>query len=145
MPHRKLRWRRLHVGGHAHGVDSGDNRDRDRWYSDLLDYLDIPNFGDLGDLGTVIAVIVGVVVAGLVMWFLVIPALLLLIDVAVLVLLLLAGVFAHVVLRRPWEVEASCRDRRLTWLVAGWKRSGQTVGDVETSLRGGVIPSGSLK
>jgi hypothetical protein len=87
MPHGKVRWRRLRTGGQTHRVESSEKTDRDRWYTNLLDFLDIPNFGDLGDLGTVIPVIVGVVAAGFVMWFLVIPALLLMIDVAVLFLL----------------------------------------------------------
>ncbi|HEX9546593.1 MAG TPA: hypothetical protein VF942_04600, partial [Acidimicrobiales bacterium] len=91
MPHRKVRWRRLR----RHRPPEA-RQQKDHWYTDLLDFFDIPDLGGLGDLGTVILVIVGIVVAGLLLWFVMIPALLFLIDVVVLLVLLFAGVVEHV-------------------------------------------------
>ncbi len=143
MPHRKVRWRRLGAGKTQAGSSHPTRKDNDRWYSNLLDFFDIPDFG-LGDLGTFILLIVVVLVAVALFWFLLIPALLLLMDVVVLLLLLVAGLFAHFVLRRPWEVEAFCTERRVIWLVAGWKRSRQTITEVEAGLRAGNMPPGSV-
>jgi hypothetical protein len=144
LPHRKVRWRRLRVRGGGPAPANRANINNDHWYSHVLDFLDIPDFGDLGDVGTVIAVIVCAIIAGLLLWFLVIPAVLAVLDLVLVLLLLVAGLFAHLVLGRPWEVQASCSDRRVVWLVTGWRRSQSKIIDVEDSLRAGTIPSGSI-
>ena len=87
-----------------------------------------------------IALIVGIVVAGLVLWFLVIPVLLALVDVMLLVALVVFGILSHAVLRRRWEVEARCGHKQLTWLVLGWSRSGRAVTAVADRLEGGIVP-----
>ena len=77
------------------------------------------------------------------LWFVVITALLLVLDLVVVVLLAVGGVLAHVLLRRPWEVEASSGDRRLTWLVGGWRPGHYEVDEVAASLRAGRVPEGN--
>jgi hypothetical protein len=74
------------------------------------------------------------------LWFLVVPLLLAILDVAALVALGLIGLVAHTVLRRPWEVEAKSDDTRLVWLVGGWRQSNHLITEVEASLRAGREP-----
>lgn len=144
MPHRKVRWRRLRRRSQPPGVADRSDRTSDQWYSHVLDFVDIPVFGNLSDLATAAVVIVGVLAAVALLWFLLIPALLVVVDVLTLILLVVAGLLAHVVLRSPWEVEASCGDHRVTWLIAGWRRSQQTIREVEVGVRSGCMPSGNV-
>jgi hypothetical protein len=89
---------------------------RDRWY----DHLDVP-FDGLDELAWVvlaIAVIVVLVLFG-------IPLILAVIDALLFLVLLISGVVARLLLRRPWTVEAtSDRGDRLLDQVAGWRASG---------------------
>jgi hypothetical protein len=59
----------------------------------------------------------------------------------VVLLLLFVGLVAHLVFRRPWEVEASCDQQRLTWLAGGWRRSQRRITEVQASLRSGRVPA----
>jgi len=58
------------------------------------------------DLVAALLVIVGLIVFGLVFWFLLLPLLLLLFDVVVLLVLFAVATGARVLFRRPWTVEA---------------------------------------
>jgi hypothetical protein len=111
-----------------------------RWSGSWLDFMDIPSLDNLGDVGTAVAVVVGAIIAVVLIWFLVIPLLLAVVDVVVLVLLALVAIIAHLVFRRPWEIEARSPDRRLVWLVGGWRESESLLVDVETALRDGREP-----
>src|SRR5690349_15369724 len=62
------------------------------------------NLGD--DLVTALLVIVGLILFGLLFWFLLLPLLLLLFDVIVLLFLFAVATAARVLFRRPWTVEA---------------------------------------
>jgi hypothetical protein len=134
LPKRRIRWRRPP----RHSGDSAPGRDG----SSALDYLDVFDiFGGVGDnplLG--ITVVIGIAVFAVVAWFFVIPALLALLDIAVLVALIVAGIVSRVLMHRPWEIEAVSADDRLGWRVLGWRRSARAIDSVCTTLSQGMRP-----
>jgi hypothetical protein len=87
-------------------------------------------FDDLA--GLLIGIVLVLVV--LVLFSVVAIALELLIVIAALV----AGVFARVVLRRPWMVEARTDGERHAWPVVGWRASGARIDELEERLRSGA-------
>jgi hypothetical protein len=104
--------------------------DRGPHHSGALDYFDPFGIFDIfgGDnplvaLAAVLAVVALVVLA----WFFLVPLLLALLDAVILIALALASVVGHVLLHRPWEIEASDPERTVAWKVVGWRRSGQVI------------------
>lgn len=96
--------------------------------------------GDVIGEGLVAAV--AVIIAGLVLIFVVLPALVAIVDLAILLVLALGGLLARVLFRRPWLVDA--RDgtgRVLRWRVVGWKASSQRVDDIRRLLAAGTVPA----
>ncbi len=101
----------------------------------------------LGDdlIGALVA-IVGMILFGLVFWFLLLPLALLVVDVLVVVLLLLLAIPARVLLRRPWTVEAVSANwdgDTETWFatdVVGWRRALDTRDDIAQKLTAGHHP-----
>jgi hypothetical protein len=104
----------------------------------MPDFLDFDGgLDDLGVVGTIIAAILLVIVAvflALVLFNVIAIAL----ELLIVVLLLLAGLFGRVVLRRPWIVQARCGDAVLEWPIVGWRPSGRKIADVAEQLRSGV-------
>ncbi|MDQ6616243.1 MAG: hypothetical protein M3083_16265 [Actinomycetota bacterium] len=108
--------------------------------SGVLDYLDPLGILDIfgGDNPFVAIVVVLAVIAIVVLaWFFLVPVLLALLDAVILIALALAGVIGHVLLHRPWEIEASARERAVTWKVVGWRRSGQVINSAARHLSDG--------
>jgi hypothetical protein len=67
--------------------------------------------------------------------------LLLVVEVALLALVVLAGMGSRVVLRRPWTIEAvSDTGDRLTWKAVGWRASAARRDEVAEQLRSGRTP-----
>ncbi len=87
-----------------------------------------------------LAFVIGTIVFAALVWFFLVPLLLVLLDITLLVVLTAAGVAAHLVLHRPWEIEAVGPNERLTWHVVGWQRSRRAVGAVTQRLDRGDIP-----
>jgi hypothetical protein len=99
----------------------------------------VPDVGGFDDIGGLIFAIVACVVIVLV----VIPLLLFGIELVLVGVALAAGLIGHVVLGRPWLVEAipaSGLDRPRVWAVKGWRRSGRTVDEVADALAAGREP-----
>ena len=92
----------------------------DREIGDLSDLL---MFDDLGGFA------IGIVIA---------VALLLVVFV-----LFVAGLFARLVLRRPWHVLARTGDAAYRWPVKGWRASGERVDQVADQLASGSMPLGA--
>jgi hypothetical protein len=100
-----------------------------RWY----DRLEIPFLDD-----SLTAIVVSVlVVGGLVLLVLFgIPALLALMDLALVLVIAAAGIIGRFLFRRPWTVEARATtgDRHEVQVV-GWRRAGESIvamaGDIE--------------
>jgi hypothetical protein len=87
-----------------------------------------------------LAFVIGTIVFAALVWFFLVPLLLVLLDLTLLVVLTAVGVVAHLVLHRPWEIEAVSPNQRLTWQVVGWQRSRRAIGAVTQRLARGEIP-----
>lgn len=88
------------------------------------------------DVVLLLAAVVVVVLFFVFVW----PLLLVVFELFLLVLLVLLGVLARVVFRRPWIVEATpaTGPGRLRWKVVGWRRSGEVVELVAAQLGTGA-------
>jgi hypothetical protein len=67
----------------------------------------------------------------------VLPLLGVAIELLVLLVLLGAGVFSRVVLRRPWVVEAQCLDdggRSIDYAVPGWRASSRAIEELRRTI-----------
>jgi hypothetical protein len=82
-----------------------------------------------------IAVVCVVVLA--LAWFFVLPALVLVVDVLLLLLIAGLGVLARVFLRRPWVIEAESSERRYEWGVVGWRAARREVDEAVQWLANG--------
>jgi hypothetical protein len=92
---------------------------------------------DVGVLGAIVIAIVAVIaliVLALVLFNVVAIA----IELALLVILLLAGVFGRVVLRRPWTVFARSGETLHTTQVKGWQASGRTIDELAQRIASGA-------
>jgi hypothetical protein len=110
--------------------------------SSWLDNLDFLNADDLDDILAVIAIVVAVVVAFLLFWWLLLPALLLVLDGLVIAVLLVLGIVARVVLRRPWSVLVQRNDdgepAETRVQVIGWRRALHTRDAIADALKSGA-------
>lgn len=98
------------------------------------------------DLGEGIGVALLVIVAVTLLVFVGLPVIVAIVDLVVLLLLLLGGVVARVLFRRPWIVEASADDgTRLTWRVVGWRASGERCAEMGRSLEAGIVPPDAVQ
>jgi hypothetical protein len=112
-----------------------------------LDALDIPFSLDVDDLLVGLALLVAFIVGVAVFWWVVLPALLLFLDGLVVVVLLLVGLVARVLLRRPWTVlvhrvgppqasDGGVADT--TVQVIGWRRALRTRDSIADALASGA-------
>jgi lysylphosphatidylglycerol synthetase-like protein (DUF2156 family) len=93
------------------------------------------DFGDADGILAVIAAILLVVVLFFLAWFVIAIAL----EITILIVLLVAGLFGRVVLRKPWTVVAvNEHDGRRQWQVVGWRASRALIRDVEAALQAGM-------
>lgn len=108
------------------------------------DAADVPDPGCLSDAADELALVLVAVVVLVFLFFVGIPFVLAIIDLALFVVLTLLGIGARVVFRRPWLVEARGPDgQRVTWRVVGWRDSGETVDAAANALTHGLaLPSG---
>ena len=135
------RWRLL--AGRFSGWRSR-RRGPDRPDVGWLDSLEIPWSFDVDDLLVGIALLVAFVVGVLLFWWLVLPALLLVLDGLVVGVLLVAGVLARVVLRRPWTVlvrrtgDSDGGAAEVAVQVNGWRRALRTRDAIADALTDGA-------
>jgi hypothetical protein len=133
IANRSVRWR----GQDPTRDDNGGWRN----WLDVFSHFDFPDDNPLAVIGLVIGAVLAALVLLSLVWFVVVPLLLLLFDVAILIVLTLIGVVARVVLRHPWEIEAlGPEGRRLTWQVTGWQRSRRALTAIADHLSRGQIP-----
>jgi hypothetical protein len=119
-------------------LDRARRGDRDR--SGWLDLLDLPDGFDGGGLSVIIAGVVLVVVM-VVLLLLGLPLILALLDVVLVAVLVVGGVVARVLFRRPWTVEAlDGAGERVTRQVVGWKASGRARDEMASELAHGRLP-----
>jgi hypothetical protein len=112
-----------------------------------LGRVDVPNIGDLGPLGfasfdpsgvlaTIALSILGVL-AGVLLVLVLFNVVAIAIELAILVALIVWGVLARVVLRRPWEVVARSGNTMFSRLVVGWRPSRRAIREIADRLRAG--------
>jgi hypothetical protein len=74
---------------------------------------------------------------------LLLPAVVLLVELILVVVLVGAGVLVRVLFRRPWLIDAEVQgpegQDRLTWAVVGYRRSSEAVEEIADQLRRGVF------
>jgi len=99
------------------------------------DFLEFP----VDDLG-LLAIVLAVIAAALLLWFAVIPLLLILFDILVVLVLFIAGITARVLLRRPWTVVATRIDGvEIEREVVGWRASRDEMATMRRQLEQGLI------
>lgn len=97
------------------------------------DLFDVDIFDDSGILAG-LAIVASAVLLFLVIW----PVIAIALEIVVLILVVLGGLAARVVLRRPWTVRAeSRRGGGRTWRVVGWRASGALIEEVARALEEG--------
>lgn len=103
-----------------------------------LGSLPVPDHADLGE-GLLLAVV------GLAAALILIPVLFFGVELIVVGAVLAGGLLSHVVLRKPWLIEATSVDpvttgRQLEWRVSGWRRSAKFIDQVVADLSAGRQP-----
>ena len=84
----------------------------------------------LEEIGLAILAVVALV---LFVWFFVLPALIFVLDLALIVVIAVIGIASRVLFRRPWDVVASTNGppaERVELPVVGWKASGEYIEEV---------------
>jgi hypothetical protein len=136
------RWTRIDVGKrfrkmHRRGAKAPKQR-RKRWW-DNID-IDLPLDFDG------IVVVVAIVAILLLLWFAVIPLLLILFDVLIVIALFSVGLTSRVLLRRPWTVVATRIDGvEITREVVGWSASRDEIAALRHEIEVGfaeAVPGG---
>jgi hypothetical protein len=129
-------WREFGGGG----IGGGRSRGRGGGGWDI-----VPDFD--ADFFAAVAVIIGLIVFGLLFWFVLLPVLLLFLDAVVVILLLLIAIPARILFRRPWTVEATspnAEDPEMQdWFatdVVGWRRALETRDEIAQKLASGYPP-----
>lgn len=79
--------------------------------------------GDLDDFFWLAVIVAGIAL----LFFFGVPLVLAIVDLVIVLLLVVVGVLARVVLRRPWTVEATGGDHVIERQVVGWRRAGEEV------------------
>ena len=121
MP-RTPRWRRLVKRRAGHG-SKGKARSR-------LDVADLPI--DFEPFLTIAAVIGAI---ALMIWF-GIPLLLFVLETLWLLVILIVGIAAKVLLRRPWTIEAAKRGSAVhSWQIVGWRASSASIERLAEEIR----------
>ena len=114
----------------ARAVRVAERKEKEsRWW----DALDLTPFDLFDDIGFALLAVVAVVFLLLWGW----PFLVALLDVVLVLLLAIAGLVARVVFRRPWLVEATGGEARLSRAVVGWRASSRMVDAWAEELRHG--------
>lgn len=107
------------------------------------DWLEIP---DLPDSLSAAAIFLLVAVAAVLLVLIGLPLLFAIFDGFVVIALVVAGVVARVVFRRPWTVEAVADDgRRSVARVVGWRASGRLRDDLAQRIDRGSPPPDAVR
>lgn len=98
---------------------------------------------DIDELFILVAALAALALLGWLLWWILIPAVLLVIDALLLAVLVPAGVLARVLLGRPWIVEACSATAVHRVPVVGWGKARETRDDLVRRIAGGWRPSGT--
>jgi hypothetical protein len=106
------------------------------------DNLDVADAGCFPDLDGILFAIVALILFVLFVIF-VLPLLLVAVEILIGAVVLLLGLVAKIVLRRPWAIDAFARDgTHLRWKEVGWRATTARVEEITAALSHGVLPPG---
>jgi hypothetical protein len=114
--------------------DGGTQRQGSGW-----DWIPDPPIDDLPFVAIILAVVVALVLA----WFFVFPALIFIVDLLLVFLIAVTGIATRVLFRRPWTIEAHTTDappERRGWAVVGWRASSRALELAADAIRTGQDP-----
>jgi hypothetical protein len=98
--------------------------------------------GCVPDLDGIIVALIAIVLLVLFVVF-VLPLLVVAVEILLGVVVLLLGLVAKVVFRRPWAIDAFARDgTHLRWKEVGWRTTTARMEEITAALSHGVIPPG---
>ena len=104
------------------------------------DILDASTYSD--DLGGILVGLALVAIVFVVL-FVLFPVVAIALELLLLIVLFIAGLFARVALRKPWHVLAQTGEAAYRWPVKGWRASGERVDEVADQLAAGSMPLGA--
>jgi hypothetical protein len=138
---RRPRWKGRRSG------EPGEKRSKSARAGDWWQTFDsISSLGDLGELGGVGAAIAAIALVALLFvfaWFVLFPALFLLLDLIIILLIAAGGVAVRVLFRRPWKIEARTEGPHEShhWGVVGLRASADAVHTVADAIAAGMPPN----
>jgi hypothetical protein len=122
---------------------------RKRWFGEGAGGMPDVGLGDVDDVFAIVFAVIAVLVLSIVLATVVFPIIVFGIELLLVVILLVGGLAARLVFRRPWTIRARASDgRELTWRAAGFRRSGRVRDDVAATLALGhrqIEPSEALR
>jgi hypothetical protein len=110
-----------------------------------------PDIGldDADGVFAAVLVVIAVIAVLILLFTVVFPIIVLGIELLLVVVLLVGGIAARLLFRRPWTIRARAQDgRELTWRAVGFRRSGRVRDDVAAALVLGhrqIEPSEALR
>jgi hypothetical protein len=111
------------------------------WFPDI-------GLGDVDDAIAIVIAVIGVILLFILLTTVVFPIIVFGIELLIVALLLVGGIAARLLFRRPWTIRARAGDgRELTWRAVGFRRSGRVRDDAAAALALGhaqIQPSESL-
>lgn len=107
----------------------------------IADSADVADPGCVVDAFDELAVVLVVILIALLLFFVVIPVLIAIVDLALLLVFAALGVLGRIAFRRPWTVEARDNDgNRYRWKVVGWQASQNRRDEIAQLLAQGIVP-----
>lgn len=107
------------------GADTGD--------------LSFPDLGDADDIFGAILLVVFAVIAAVFLALLLFNVVVLAIEITIVVLGLIVGLFSRVVLRKPWTVFATSGPHRVERHVVGWRASRRLIDELAGEVESGAL------
>lgn len=105
--------------------------------------LDVADAGCAPDLDGILFAIVAVIVVVLFVIF-ILPVLVVAVEILLGAVIVLLGLVAKIVFRRPWAIDAFAGDgTHLRWKEVGWRATTARIDEITAALSHGVIPPGA--
>jgi len=119
------------------------NESKSRWDGPDLSWLPADDI-----FFWVVVALLAILIGVLLLWWVVIPLLLLVLDGLIVFILVLVGISARVLLRRPWTVEAESASATRQIEITGWRRALRARDGIALGLKtggAGAWPSLALR
>jgi hypothetical protein len=108
---------------------------RKQWFGEGAGGLPDIGLGDVDDAFAIVLAVIAVILLFIALATVVFPIIVFGIELLLVVFLLVGGLAARLVFRRPWTIRARASDgRELAWRAAGFRRSGRVRDDAAAAL-----------